>query len=114
MTVSSHPPTPQDGARDLTQVMKKWKPWLPPKANQGLQQGGCVVFKGRDAALEHLDEVRVLYAYPHPTRLGLLTARAMSCCEGWRSPTQAKETDDCRPLGSHRVLPGVRLASHRR
>jgi hypothetical protein len=56
------PPNAQDGAKDLTQVMKKWKPWLPPKANQGLQQGGCVVFKGRDAALEHLDEVRVSYA----------------------------------------------------
>jgi hypothetical protein len=28
----------KDGAKDLTEVMKRWKPWLPPKANQGLQQ----------------------------------------------------------------------------
>jgi hypothetical protein len=65
--------------------MKKWKPWLPPKANQGLQQGGCVVFKGRDAALEHFDEVRVsssggcfmAHAHAHPT--GVQSAAESAC-----------------------------------
>lgn len=29
---------------------------LPPKSDQGLQQGGTFVFKGRKAVFEHYDE----------------------------------------------------------
>ena len=31
---------------DLTNALKEWKPWIPPKLEQGLQQGGAFVFDG--------------------------------------------------------------------
>ena len=46
----------KDGAEDLREILPRWKPWLPPKADQGLQQGGTFVFKGREAVLAHYDE----------------------------------------------------------
>jgi len=35
-----------DGAKDLIKATSRWKPWLPPKSDQGLQQGGVFVFEG--------------------------------------------------------------------
>ena len=29
----------KDGAKDLKGIMPRWKPWIPPKLEQGLQQG---------------------------------------------------------------------------
>lgn len=29
----------KDGAEDLRDIMPRWKPWIPPKLEQGLQQG---------------------------------------------------------------------------
>eukprot|EP00238_Polyblepharides_amylifera_P015763 CAMPEP_0196578934 /NCGR_PEP_ID=MMETSP1081-20130531/13584_1 /TAXON_ID=36882 /ORGANISM="Pyramimonas amylifera, Strain CCMP720" /LENGTH=167 /DNA_ID=CAMNT_0041898335 /DNA_START=386 /DNA_END=890 /DNA_ORIENTATION=- len=46
----------KDSAADLREVMPRWKPWIPPKLEQGLQQGGVFVFKGKEAFLEHYDE----------------------------------------------------------
>ena len=32
-----------DGAADLLAATARWRPWLPPKSDQGLQQGGCAL-----------------------------------------------------------------------
>ena len=45
----------KDGAQDLIAATSKWKPWLPPKSDQGLQQGGAFVFEGEALLFEHLD-----------------------------------------------------------
>mmetsp|Transcript_39363 Transcript_39363/g.84287 ORF Transcript_39363/g.84287 Transcript_39363/m.84287 type:complete len:86 (+) Transcript_39363:539-796(+) len=45
-----------DGASDLQDILKRWKPWLPPKQIQGLQQGGLVCFDGTRKAFFHRDE----------------------------------------------------------
>lgn len=31
---------------DLKEAIQVWKPWIPPKLDQGLQQGGAFVFEG--------------------------------------------------------------------
>jgi len=46
----------QDGAGDLRDILPRWKPWLPPRSDQGLQQGGLFVFDGDRTLLEHYDE----------------------------------------------------------
>lgn len=46
----------KNAAADLQDIMPRWKPWLPPKADQGLQQGGVYVFDGDQVLLEHFDE----------------------------------------------------------
>ena len=46
----------KDGAADLAAVMPRWQPWIPPKLEQSLQQGGSFVFCGKDAVFEHYDE----------------------------------------------------------
>ena len=46
----------RDGARDLAELLPRWKPWLPPKQVQALQQGGTFVFRGRDCVFQHYDE----------------------------------------------------------
>jgi hypothetical protein len=30
----------------LKQALQEWQPWIPPKLEQGLQQGGAFVFEG--------------------------------------------------------------------
>lgn len=40
---------------DLVKALRTWKPWIPPKLEQGLQQGGVYVFNGREAVFEHKD-----------------------------------------------------------
>ena len=45
----------KDGAADLIDATKRWKPWLPPKNDQGLQQGGAFVFEGPDLLFSHFD-----------------------------------------------------------
>jgi hypothetical protein len=32
--------------QDLQKALSQWKPWIPPKFDQGLQQGGAFVFDG--------------------------------------------------------------------
>lgn len=44
-----------DGAADLVKATANWKPWLPPKSDQGLQQGGVFVFEGRSLLFSHYD-----------------------------------------------------------
>jgi len=38
-------------------VHRSWKPWIPPKLSQGLQQGGVYVFEGERCLFEHKDAV---------------------------------------------------------
>ena len=45
----------KDSAKDLLEATKRWKPWLPPKNDQGLQQGGAFVFAGEDLLFQHYD-----------------------------------------------------------
>ena len=45
----------KDNAKDLLDATKRWKPWLPPKSDQGLQQGGAFVFDGAELLLGHYD-----------------------------------------------------------
>jgi len=52
----------ENGAADLVDVLPRWKPWLPPKSDQGLQQGGLFVFDGSEALFEHYDEATGAHA----------------------------------------------------
>jgi len=45
----------KDGAKDLLDALGRWKPWLPPKSDQGFQQGGAFVFKGSKCVFGHRD-----------------------------------------------------------
>lgn len=46
-----------DGARgkDLLGALGRWQPWIPPKLEQGLQQGGTFVFRGDQEAFGYKD-----------------------------------------------------------
>jgi len=41
--------------QDLTQALRRWKPWIPPRLEQGLQQGGVLVFEGSNVLYERAD-----------------------------------------------------------
>ena len=45
----------KNGASDLLAATARWKPWLPPKNDQGLQQGGAFVFEGESLLFQHYD-----------------------------------------------------------
>lgn len=45
----------RDGAKDMVTALQRWKPWIPPKLDQGLQQGGIFVFKGQEEIFGHFD-----------------------------------------------------------
>lgn len=45
----------KDGAKTLLGVLKRWKPWLPPKPDQGYQQGGSFVFRGSETLYASYD-----------------------------------------------------------
>jgi len=51
-----------DGAKDLQDILSRWKPWIPPKQVQGLQQGGVVCFQGTDTIYFHRDEATGAHA----------------------------------------------------
>ena len=38
VVVHTRGPWKKDGAKDLLDVFKHWKPWIPPKREQGFQQ----------------------------------------------------------------------------
>jgi len=45
----------KDGAADMLSALQRWKPWIPPKLDQGLQQGGVFVFDGSTELFQHYD-----------------------------------------------------------
>lgn len=47
---------PVDRAFDLINATVNWQPWLPPKADQSLQQGGAFVWVGDTLRFTHFDE----------------------------------------------------------
>lgn len=51
-----------DSAKDLQNIMPRWKPWLPPKQTQGLQQGGLICFDGKETIYFHKDEATGAHA----------------------------------------------------
>merc|ERR1712003_124725 len=52
----------RDGMSDLQDILKRWKPWLPPKQKQGFQQGGLLCFEGGKATFLHKDEATGAHA----------------------------------------------------
>mmetsp|Transcript_18632 Transcript_18632/g.52061 ORF Transcript_18632/g.52061 Transcript_18632/m.52061 type:complete len:116 (+) Transcript_18632:562-909(+) len=46
----------KDGGADLKEILPRWKPWIPPKLEQGLQQGGMLIFQGKECLYSHYDE----------------------------------------------------------
>jgi len=46
----------KDGAQDLKQILPRWKPWISPKLEQGLQQGGLLIFQGEECLYSHYDK----------------------------------------------------------
>ena len=44
-----------DRAEDLRAALARWRPWIPPKLSQGLQQGGMIVFEGDRTLFAHAD-----------------------------------------------------------
>jgi hypothetical protein len=47
---------------DLKDVMSRWKPWVPPKQDQALQQGGMFVFQGTQCVWCHYDKATGAHA----------------------------------------------------
>jgi len=41
---------------DLTAAVSKWQAWIPPKLEQGLQQGGVFAFDGRSVVFQYYDQ----------------------------------------------------------
>ncbi|WIA37036.1 hypothetical protein OEZ86_014019 [Tetradesmus obliquus] len=50
------------GMADLKDVMGRWKPWVPPKQDQALQQGGMFVFDGPRCVFSHFDQATGAHA----------------------------------------------------
>jgi hypothetical protein len=50
------------GLSDLQDVMGRWKPWIPPKQDQALQQGGMFVFDGYSCVWSHYDQATGAHA----------------------------------------------------
>lgn len=58
----------KDGAADLMGVLKRWKPWIPPKPEQGFQQGGAFVFDFSELSDERSDsDGKTLYRFYDPS-----------------------------------------------
>lgn len=75
----------KDEAGDLLQALGRWKPWIPPKLEQGLQQGGVFVFKGSEMVYSHYDPSTGAHA-----DLGTVLAAACSAVEDNGSEVQAR------------------------
>lgn len=46
----------KDRGGDLVEATMKWKPWIPPRGEQALQQGGVLVFNGQECTFKHFDQ----------------------------------------------------------
>jgi hypothetical protein len=58
----------RDGAADLLGVLRRWKPWIPPKPEQGFQQGGAFVFDFSELSDERSDsDGKTLYRFYDPS-----------------------------------------------
>jgi len=65
-----HPATPfsmrdrimNGSTKDLQEILSRWKPWIPPKLDQGLQQGGLLCFDGTQSVFSHKDQATGAHA----------------------------------------------------
>ena len=57
----------KDGAADLIGVLKRWKPWIPPKPEQGFQQGGAFVFDFSNSDGDERSDGKTLYRFYDPS-----------------------------------------------
>lgn len=53
---------------DLKKILPKYKPLLPPKLSQGLQQGGLYVFAGEKTVFEYKDPGKLVIVMHIPPR----------------------------------------------
>jgi hypothetical protein len=53
--------------KELTDVLKRWKPWIPPKREQGLQQGGTFVFDTKRIKGDSEVEYECVYDWYDPS-----------------------------------------------
>jgi hypothetical protein len=75
----------KDNAKDLIDATKRWKPWLPPKSDQGLQQGGAFVFEGEDLLFSHYDPSSTVLPWPIERITKIRFAFALSLLVGHKS-----------------------------
>ncbi|KAK9820381.1 hypothetical protein WJX72_009668 [[Myrmecia] bisecta] len=54
----------KDGAKELREVLTNWKPFNPPKLGQALQQGGAIIFDGKEVVWQHYDTATGAHADP--------------------------------------------------
>ncbi|GFR42732.1 hypothetical protein Agub_g13914, partial [Astrephomene gubernaculifera] len=47
---------------DLAEVFQRWQPWIPPRSEQALQQGGLFLFEGDKVLLSHRDKATAAHA----------------------------------------------------
>ena len=60
----------KNGASDLREVLARWKPWIPPKPEQGFQQGGAFVFDFSESSVsksETRDAYETAYRFYDPS-----------------------------------------------
>lgn len=47
---------------DLSEILPRWTPWVPPKTQQAFQQGGIFVFEGSRCVMDHFDKATGAHA----------------------------------------------------
>jgi hypothetical protein len=66
-------------SEELKEVLGKWKDgfYMPPKSEQGFQQGGSFIFTGKQTVYAHYDEATAAHAIPDEmVELALATSSA--------------------------------------
>lgn len=63
---------------DIGNVLKNWKPWIPPKSGQANQQGGMFIFEGRTTLFSHKDQATSAHADLNEV-LGIATKIGEDC-----------------------------------
>lgn len=62
-------------SKELGEVLRNWKIYLPPKQDQAFNQGGAFIFNGPSTVHAHYDEATGAHARPEEmVRLALETA----------------------------------------
>lgn len=59
---SSPPPFSPCPPPKKLKILSRWKPWIPPKLDQGLQQGGLLCFDGTQSVFSHKDQATGAHA----------------------------------------------------
>lgn len=78
-------------SKDLTDALKQWKIWIPPKLDQAYLQGGMFVFDGTAAVFQHYDPSVSVHA-----DLDKVLAVAASAAEAQAGRTVRKGSGESR------------------